>query len=52
MKEDGKIVVYKAISLWRHLADTYKYSLIFPLDSIKDLMRRLHLGFAVAVRGR
>ena len=44
-------VVYKAISLWRHLADTYKYSLIFPLDSIKVLIRRLLVGFAAAVRG-
>ena len=44
-------VVYKAMSLWRHLVDTCKYSLIFPLDSMKVLIRRLHVGFAAAVRG-
>lgn len=44
-------VVYKAMSLWRHLADTCKYSLIFPLDSIKVLIRRLLVGFAVMMRG-
>lgn len=45
-------VVSKAISLWKHFADTFKYSLIFPIDSVKVLMRRMQVGFSVVARGK
>ena len=45
-------VVFKAISLWRHITDTYRYFRIFPLDSIKVLLRKMCVGASVAVRGR
>ena len=39
-------VVFKAISLWRQIVDTFKYSLIFPLDSVKVLAWRIGEGIA------
>ena len=44
-------LVFKTISLWRHLKDYFRYSMIFPLDSIKVISNRLHEGFAVVLRG-
>lgn len=43
-------VVYKAISLWKHVADTFKYCRIFPLDSMKVLIGRVIEGFSVALK--
>lgn len=44
-------LVFKAISLWRHITDTYRYFRIFPLDSLKVLWRKMRVGSLVAVRG-
>ena len=44
-------VVFKAISLWRHIKDFGRYFVIFPLDSIKVTWRRTCEGFSVAIRG-
>ena len=45
-------VVYKTISLWKHIADTFRYSLIFPLDSVKVLIKRMQVGFTVVVNNK
>lgn len=45
-------VVFKAISLLRHIVDTFKYSLIFPLDSVKVLVWRIGEGIAEVGRGK
>lgn len=44
-------VIYKAISLWKHLCDSMRYFLIFPNSSFKVLFRSLIVGFSVALRG-
>lgn len=44
-------VVYKMISLWRHIKDFGRYFMIFPLDSIKVIWRRMCVGFSVVMRG-
>lgn len=45
-------VVFKAISLWRHIKDFGRYFVIFPLDAIKVTWHRMVLGFSIALRGR
>ena len=45
-------VISKAISLWRHIVDTVRYSFIFPLDSLRVLLRRLQDGFIVVAQGK
>lgn len=45
-------VVYKAISLWRHLCDGMRYFFIFPNSSVKVLSRSLVVGFSVALKGK
>ncbi len=45
-------VVFKAISLWRHLQDFGRYFVIFPLDAVKVTWHRMILGFSVALRGK
>lgn len=45
-------VVFKAISLWRHLQDFGRYFVIFPLDAIKVTWRRICVGMAVAIKGK
>lgn len=44
-------VVFKAISLWKHILDFFRHSFIFPLDSLKVMGRRLQVGFSVALKG-
>lgn len=44
-------VVFKAISLWRHIKDFGRYFVIFPFDAIKVTFRRTCVGFSVALRG-
>lgn len=51
-RQKYSFVVFKAISLWRHVVDTFKYSLIFPLDSVKVLAWRIGEGIAVVGRGK
>lgn len=41
-------VVFKAISLWRHIRDFVKYVVIFPKDSMRVTWRRIRIGFSVA----
>ncbi len=43
-------VIYKVISMWKHLQDFGRYFVIFPLDSIKVTWRRMLVGFAVVLR--
>ena len=45
-------VVFKAISLWRHIKDFGRYFVIFPLDAIKVTLRRICVGMAVAIKGK
>lgn len=45
-------LVFKAISLWRHIKDGYRYFRIFPLDSLKVMARRMLVGFSVVIRGK
>ena len=51
-RQKYSFVVFKAISLWRHIVDTFKYSLIFPLDSVKVLVWRIGEGIVEAGRGK
>lgn len=44
-------LIYKTISLWRHIKDTFKYFMIFPIDSVKVLKNRLVLGVKMVVIG-
>lgn len=44
-------VVFKVISLWRHITDTFRYFRIFPIDSMKVLWRKICVGVSVAIRG-
>lgn len=43
-------IVYKAISLWRHIKDTFRYLTIFPWDAQKVLWSKLVLGVKVALK--
>lgn len=43
-------VVFKAISLWRHIKDFGRYFVIFPLDAMKVTYRRMCVGFSVALK--
>lgn len=45
-------LVYKSISLWRHIKDGYRYFRIFPLDSLTVMARRMMVGFSVVIRGK
>ena len=44
-------IVRKAISLFRHTCDDFKYLRIFPLDAIKIWIEMIGTGFHVAVKG-
>ena len=43
-------LVFKAISLWRHLKDTFRYVFIFPLDSQKVMWRKLIFGIKAVLK--
>lgn len=45
-------VVFKAISLWRHLQDFGRYFVIFPLDATRVTWNRICVGMAVAIKGK
>lgn len=49
--EKHPYLVFKTISLWRHVIDFCRYFIIFPLDSIKVILRRMCIGFSVAIKG-
>ena len=44
-------IVYKAISMWRHIKDFGRYFTIFPRNAVKVTSRRMRIGFSVAIRG-
>lgn len=44
-------VMFKAISLWKHIQDFGRYFLIFPLDAIKVICRKICVGVSVTIRG-
>lgn len=44
-------VVFKTISLWRHIKDSCTYFSIFPLDSIKVTWSMLLVGFTEVLKG-
>jgi hypothetical protein len=44
-------LVYKIISLWRHMTDTFRYMAIFPIDSIKVMWCKLKMGMQRIVKG-
>lgn len=48
--EKYPFLVFKAISLWRHIKDGFTYSLIFPLDTIKVTTQRIYYGLSVAIK--
>ena len=43
-------LVYKAISLWRHITDTFKYFFVFPLDSIRVICGKILEGVNVLAK--
>ena len=45
-------VVFKAISMWKHLVDGCRFLMVFPLDAIKVTWRRMCVGFAVVIKGK
>lgn len=45
-------LVYKFISLWRHIKDFGRYFVIFPLNSIKVTWTRICYGFSVVLKGK
>lgn len=45
-------LVYKSISLWKHLKDGAFLFSIFPLDAIKVTWRRLIVGMSVVIQGK
>lgn len=45
-------IVYKAISLWRHLKDGAFFFSVFPFNSIKVTQSRVILGLSVAIKGK
>lgn len=45
-------VIYKAISLGRHIADFFCYIRIFPMDSLRVMTRRLTIGVKAVSEGK
>lgn len=45
-------IIYKAISLWKHLKDGAFFFSIFPLNSIKVTWRRMVVGISVVLQGK
>ena len=45
-------LIYKVISLCHHIRDTFRYSLIFPLDSLRVMWSRLKAGVGMIARGK
>lgn len=45
-------LIYKVISLCHHIRDTYRYSLIFPLDSLRVMWSRLRAGVGMVASGK
>ena len=51
-RQKHSYLVFKAISMWKHIQDFRRYFVIFPLDAIKVTWHRLILGFTVALKGK
>ena len=45
-------VVYKMISLWRHVKDLFRYFFIFPLDSMRRGWQMMVTGISVVAQGK
>ena len=45
-------VVYKAISFWRHLNDTLRHFMIFPIDAVLVLFGRMDEGIKMIAKGK
>lgn len=45
-------VIYKMISLWKHLKDGIFFFSIFPLDSFKVTFNRMFVGLSVVLQGK
>lgn len=45
-------LVFKLISLWRHIMDTFRYFRLFPLDSLKVLWLKMQVGLMVSIQGK
>ena len=44
-------LVFKVISLCRHITDTCRYFVVFPLDSLRVLWRKICVGLKVTIKG-
>ena len=44
-------LVYKAVSLWRHIGDSLRHFLIFPTDSVRVFLITLGQGFKAVGKG-
>lgn len=51
-RQKHSYLVFKAISMWKHLQDFGRYFVIFPLDAIKVTWNRIILGFFVVLIGK
>lgn len=51
-RQKHSYLVFKAISMWKHIQDFRRYFVIFPLDAIKVTWHRLILGFSVVLKGK
>ena len=50
-RQKHSYLVFKAISMGKHLQDFGRYFVIFPLDSIKVTWRKMVVGAAVTLKG-
>lgn len=51
-RQKHSYMVFKAISMWKHIQDFGRFFAIFPLDAIKVTWHRMILGFSVALKGK
>ena len=51
-RQKHSYLVFKAISMWKHIQDFGQYFVIFPLNAIKVTWHRMVLGFSVVLNGK
>lgn len=51
-RQKHSYLVFKAISMWKHIQDFGRYFVIFPLDAIKVTWNRMILGLSVVLKGK
>lgn len=49
-QKKNSFIVYKTISLWKHIKDYFKHSLIFPVDSLKVMTKRICYGVKMVIK--